>query len=384
MRPYEQADLQVPFGGPAQLPAAARPRGQAPQGQGASPLAGYGGPEVSLDPRFQRGAETAVPNSAEAFQGNAGVPMETAYGGAELQLPERLRNAGSKGPGGYTPEVAPALLARQEQASNASRRSAFLGASDSVAGLNAVRKQLSDEAAALGVDVSAGGPIPSIRFLEAEIAKRRGGGGFGSAPGVATPESSGGGQVLQLSQQPLAAAQPFLPPAGEKASGGLERAAIGRGFSPRQDMTMRPYEQADMQVAFGGPAQMPSEAPRAVVDAYMRDALANKVRQSMPPLNEVAPWQTGGINIAAPRTEPGRDAMLAAFAAQGEKHPSTPGEGLGMLMAGTAAGTRNGQSKPGNSYLLGHVDPKLLPPLGSSGLRISGGGFFQNPGNFYG
>jgi hypothetical protein len=53
------------------------------------------------------------------------------------------------------------------------RRAAFLGASDSMAGLKAVRGVLGDELRNLGGDPAAGGPIPSIRFLEGEIAKRR-------------------------------------------------------------------------------------------------------------------------------------------------------------------------------------------------------------------
>lgn len=231
------------------------------------------------------------------------------------------------------------------------RRAAFLGAADSMSGLKAVRSLLADEAKAQGADISAGGAIPSIRFLESEIAKRQ--------PTVRempiAEVSDNDRQVFQQMQFPdnpiTRVSEAVVPdwPGAQKAAG-----------------------------------QQPSGAARAVVDAYMRDELAKKVRQSMPPLNEVAPWQTGGISITAPRTDPGRDAMLAAFAAKGEQPPSTPGEAFGRLAASAPLGGRNGQFKQGNSYVLGHVDPRLLPPLGSSGLRISGSGFSQNPGNFYG
>lgn len=413
--PRAQAPALPPRAAASQAPAAARP---------AAPPAA----RLAAAPAQRPQAAPAAPQQVAAAQQNAvPVPAMTpmnwdptsggvddgraGFGASSRGMP--LAGLGGAQPlaGGPNTEGLGAD-SRYEPDLATRRRAAFLGASDSMGGLKAVRSLLADEARAQGADISAGGAIPSIRFLENEIAKRQPttrevpiaevsendraalqamqfpGNPITQVSQVSLPARAGSQEAIagQMAPDQLKTAygskQPMVP--GWNGGQQLPAGAVAQRFQRGRDMSSRPYEQADMQVAFGGPAQMPSEAPRAVVDAYMRDALANKVRQSMPPLNEVAPWQTGGINIAAPRTEPGRDAMLAAFAAQGEKHPSTPGEGLGMLMAGTAAGTRNGQSKPGNSYLLGHVDPKLLPPLGSSGLRISGGGFFQNPGNFYG
>ena len=275
------------------------------------------------------------------------------------------------------------------------RRAAFLNASDSMSGLKAVRSLLADEARAQGADISAGGAIPSIRFLENEIAKRQ-----PMVRDISIAEASENDrqvfQQMQFPDNPItrvsevtvpAWGQPSTPagpvPIGQLPAG--DRAVFRQMQFPGQPIT---------QVMRGGTAgapvnqpaatPLPSGAGRAVIDAYMRDELANKVRQSTPPLSEVAPWQTASVNYAAPRTDPGRDGMLAAFAAKGEKPPSTPGEAFGRLAAAAPLGGRGGQFKEGNSFRLGHVDPRLLRPMGSSGLRISGSAYLENPGNFYG
>lgn len=296
------------------------------------------------------------------------------------------------------------------------RRQAFLGASDSMSGLRAVRSLLADEAKAQGADISGGGSIPSIRFLEREIAKRQ--------PTVnQTPiadVSDNDRAVLQQMQFPgnpitqvSQARVPDFPGSTDTADGGWGtpgltqdqlRAALkgdlkldlgfkvtpaagqtawgqhgASGFRPERDMTMRPYGEQGMQTAFGGAARPPSEAARATVNAWLQDALAERIRNNPEnqPLNQVADWQMRPVPITAPKTDPGRDAKLAAFAAQGEQPPTTQGDAFLALAAGGPLGSTAGLWKQGNTVNLGHLDPSQLPRLNSR-IHIS------NPGNFFG
>jgi hypothetical protein len=118
-------------------------------------------------------------------------------------------------------------------------------------------------------------------------------------------------------------------------------------------------------------------------DYLQSDTFKGRVRAMAEPIKDVAKWQLNGLSTPAPRTDPGRDGMLAAFAAQGEAAPTTAGEAVLAAGASNAFGTRGGQFKPGNTVNLGQLDPRQLPPLGRGNERRSNNyGAYNNPGNW--
>jgi hypothetical protein len=117
------------------------------------------------------------------------------------------------------------------------------------------------------------------------------------------------------------------------------------------------------QVALAPPLAPPGGLPQGTLNDYLHsDAFTKKLRASDQPLNEIAQWQLTQQPITAPREDPGRDAMHAAFAAQGETPPTTAGQAVLAAGAGSAFGTRSGQFLPGATMNLPQLDPNKLPP----------------------
>ena len=254
---------------------------------------------------------------------------------------------------------------------NARRRSAFLNSSDSISGLKAVRGLLSEQAAARGADLAGGGSIPSIKFLEAQLAKNP-----AKAQATKTADLSEADQAawkqMAFDNQPITQVIQGAAGAVNEAPATGTPALEGGGLSPSQIA----------KVGFEAQEQVvPSGAPRAAVNGYMQTALKGKLQATQQPLDQVAQWQLTPQPITAPRVAPGREAMLAAFAARREKPPSTEGEALLAVGASNPYGTRNGQFKPGNTVNLGFADPSQLPPLNSTG-HYSGVSYGSNPGNY--
>jgi hypothetical protein len=300
-------------------------------------------------------ASGVVQSIAGSFPSTPAMPpMETAQVGVDGS------GLSSPAPVGSTAGEATGAV-RSAQDLELARRSAFLNGSDSMAGLKAMRGVLSDEVKARGGSLEEGGPIPSIKFLEAQLAKLQ--------PKTAAAESGRSG--LGQAAPPRQATHAFLGGAGDEGPATGTPAVEGGGLNPSQIA----------QVGHGAqtPDLAPSGAARAGVNAYLQsDVFKSKIRGSDTPLNEIARWQlTPGV-ITAPRTDPGREARLAAFAAQKESAPQTEAEALLAVGASNPYGTRNGQFKPGNTLNLGFVDPSQLPPLNSSG-HYSG----VNPGNYF-
>jgi hypothetical protein len=238
------------------------------------------------------------------------------------------------------------------------RRRAFLDGSDSMSGLKAMRGVLADELTARGGGdaLAKGGAIPSVKFLEAQIAKQGPAAGLGydgNRNWTASNDKAGEEATLRAMAGSPAGANPAGAGPGEIAA---------TGFSSNVPQLAAP----------GG-------LPQKAINDYMQTALRGKVSAAAQPLSEIADWQLTTQPIPALRQDPGRDAALAAFAARGERPPTTPGEAVLAAGAGNAFGTRGGQFKPGNTLNLGHLDPEQLPPLNSSGY-YSG----YNPGNFFG
>lgn len=245
---------------------------------------------------------------------------------------------------------------RSDDELEAARRAAFLGGSDSMAGLKAMRGLLSDEARNRGIDLKDGGPIPSIRFLEQKLAGAR------RAPDTANVLRDN----AQFPERPEFAGVPSVDT-------DANRSAIGDALTA-QPLSDRPVD---------------SRLAASAVNAYLQsDQFKQKVRASQQPAWWPASWQSAPVAITAPRQEPGREAMLAAFGALGEQPLTTPGEAVLAVGAGNAFGTRGGQFKPGNTVNLGEIPKDKLPPRNSTG-HYSGAAIgdlrgyqFNNPGNF--
>lgn len=268
------------------------------------------------------------------------------------------------------PGAAPAAAGVMDDAQlNQRRRSAFLDAKDSMSGLAAVRGLLSEQAQARGADLSGGGPIPSVRFLEAQLAKTPARQSITKTADLPEADQQVWGQMA-FENQPITQVVQGAGGAVMEPPATATPAVSGGGLAPEQIA----------QAGFAAQEQIiPSGAPRAAVNGYMQSALKEKLRATQQPLNEVAQWQLTPQPIQAPRTEPGREAALAAFAARREQPPTTEGMGLLAAGAGNAFGTRGGQFKPGNTVNLGFVDASKLPPLNSAGFYA---GVRLNPGNF--
>lgn len=234
------------------------------------------------------------------------------------------------------------------------RRRAFLDGSDSMAGLKAARQVLSDEVTARGGDVSGGGSVPSMKFLEAQLAK------LGPAPGIQYGKD-GRWEVPNNAAGEAATRQAMAFAAPETMAKAAPAAIAEQAFDPQAP-----------QLAPSG------NLPQAAVNAWMQTGLREKLQATQLPFDQVAQWQVTPQPIPALRQDPGREQMLAAFAAKGEQAPTTEGEALLAVGAGNVFGSRSGQFKPGNTVNLGFVNPESLPPLNSSG-HYSG----YNPGNYF-
>ena len=275
---------------PPQTPQGQTPQGQTPQGQ--TPQG-----RTTTDPGWFTGPAK--------FEQNPAVTISSEQGGPEAF---NKREAG----GGRTAEEL-----------EIARRRAFLDGKDSMAGLKAVRNVLSEEVTGRGGDLSGGGSIPSIRFLEQQLAQ--------------LPAKGSGMDTAKITEQAFAKETPQL----------------------------------------AAPLAPSGNLPQATVNEWLQNGLSQKLRASAQPLNEIAQWQLTPQPIPALRQEAGREAMLAAFAAKGEPAPTTEGEAFLAVGAGNVLGSRSGQFKPGNTVNLGFLDASQLPPLNNSG-HYSG----FNPGNY--
>jgi hypothetical protein len=256
---------------------------------------------------------------------------------------------------------------------NQRRRSAFLDASDSMSGLKAVRGLLGEQAQARGADISGGGAIPSVRFLEGQLAKHPAQAAAKPMQDLSAADQKAWGQMA-FEGQPITSVLQGASGAVAKVPSTGTPALEGGGLSPSQ-IAGQSFAAATPELA--PQAVIPSGAPRAAVNAYMQTALKGKLQNAQQPLDQIAQWQVTPQPITAPRTDPGREAKLAAFAAQRETPPTTEGEALLAAGASNPFGTRGGLFKPGNTVNLGFADPSKLPPLNSTG-HYSG----ANPGNY--
>lgn len=250
---------------------------------------------------------------------------------------------------------------------NQRRRRAFLDGKDSMSGLAAVRGLLGEQAQARGADISGGGAIPAVRFLEAQLAKHPAKNKTVAVKDLPEADQKVWGQMA-FKDQPITQVLQGAGGAVAEAPATGTPALEGGGLSPGQIA----------RVGFDAPEPVvPSGAPRAAVNGYMQTALKGRLQASQQPLDEIAQWQLTPQPIQAPRTDPGREARLAAFAARRETPPTTESEAVLAAGAGNPFGTRGGQFKPGNTVNLGFFDAKALPPLNSTG-HYSG----ANPGNY--
>jgi len=324
----------------------------------------------TLPPAPQQVATASPPPSVPQPAGvasleNAGAVLKGLSGSfgttprIAQDAPMAVDTGGLPGPGSSLGTATDAVAGggakwRSQEDLDLARRRAFLDGKDSMAGMKAVRGLLADEVTTRGGDVSAGGAIPSVSFLEGQLAK------LGPARGIKTNEK---GEWTVGNDK-----------AGEDAT--LQAMAFdaqpgaGRGASPTE-IARTSLDSATPQLAPSG------NLPQAAVNEWMQTALRGKVSAGQQPLDQVATWQVTPQPIPGLRQDPGRDAALAAFAHQREAAPTSPGEALLAVGAGNAYGTRAGQFKPGNTMNLGFLDPRQLKPLNSDG-HYSG----YNPGNF--
>ena len=329
---------------------------------------------------------------------------------------------------GAAPGTAPAVAGsnpgqwRTQEDLDLARRRAFLDSSDSAAGVKAVRGLLSDEARNRGIDISGGGSIPAIRFLEQELAKSNANrnGQTSTAPvgnlpaagqevwkqmafdgqpitqvtGTQVPANGVGGQqpVLQVSPEQRQAIQAAGDAAGRVAfapGAVMPQAKYGSGAVPS---LVAPPANAN-EIANAGNAAgnraFGSRGQQVTMNNYMQGWVADNARASQVPLDRPVSWQNAQMSITAPRQEPGREGMLAAFGALGEQPPTTPGEAVLAVGAGNAYGTRGGQFKPGNTVNLGEIPADKLPPRNSTGYysgaaigELRGYNWGGNPGNY--
>lgn len=284
------------------------------------------------------------------------LSQDAVFAAATPEQQQRLEmNPASSG--GNRLEQALSGIQPVEQDLETRRRRAFLDGSDSMSGLKAMRGVLADELTARGGGdaLAKGGAIPSVKFLEAQIAKQ------GPAPGLGYD----GNRNWTASNDKAGEEATLRAMAADPA------AATSTGAGPGEIATTG-FSGATPQLA------APGGLPQKAINDYMQTALRGKVSAGAQPLSEIADWQVTPQPIPALRMDTGREAALAAFAARGERAPTTPGEAVLAAGAGNAFGTRGGQFKPGNTLNLGHLDPEQLPPLNSSGY-YSG----YNPGNFF-
>ena len=330
---------------PAQPPAAQPPAAQPPAG--AANLNNASAVVSGLQDRF--GTQPLVAENPSFSVGETPQLQQTA---ANLTATPAARHGG---------------VVMGDDELNARRRSAFLNSSDSISGLKAVRGLLSEQAAARGADLAGGGSIPSIKFLEAQLAKHPAKNSTVAVKDL--PESE-----QQVWSQMAFEGQPITQVI--QGAGGVVNDAPATGTPALEGGGLSPSQIA--KVGFEAQEQVvPSGAPRAAVNGFMQTALKGKLQATQQPLDQIAQWQLTPQPITAPRVDPGREAMLAAFAARGEKPPTTEGEAVLAAGASNPFGTRGGQFKPGNTVNLGFADPSQLPPLNSTG-HYSG----VNPGNY--
>jgi hypothetical protein len=231
------------------------------------------------------------------------------------------------------------------------RRRAFLDSKDSMAGMRAVRGVLSDEVTRRG-GTPAAANVASVRGLEGQLAKlgpAKGLGYDGQGNWTASDDAAGEAATLQ--------AMAFTPGTVSNDAAGDAAVLQSMAFAPSGNL------------------------PQATANNYLQsDQFKNRVRSLDQPLNEVAPWQMTAQTITAPRQDPGREGMLAAYAARREAPPTTEGEAVLAIGAANPMGTRAGQFKPGNTVNLGHIDPTKLKPRNSTGYYSDP---YGNPGNLF-
>jgi hypothetical protein len=242
------------------------------------------------------------------------------------------------------------------------RRRAFLDSKDSMAGMRAVRGVLADEVTRRG-GTPAAANVASVRGLEGQLAKLGPAKGLGyDEQGNWTASDDAAGVAATL--QAMAFAPDQAPAVGSGGTWTVSDDAAG--------------EAATLQAMAFAPS---GNLPQATANNFLQsEQFKNKVRSLDQPLNEVAPWQIKAQAITAPRQDPSRDGMLAAYAARGEAPPTTEGEAILAVGAANPMGTRAGQFKPGNTVNLGHIDPTKLKPRNSTGYYSDP---YGNPGNLF-
>ena len=231
------------------------------------------------------------------------------------------------------------------------RRRAFLDSKDSMAGMRAVRGVLSDEVTRRG-GTPAAANVATVRGLEGQLAKLGPAKGLGyDERGNWTASDDAAGEAATLQ------AMAFTPGTVSNDAAGDAAVLQSMAFAPSGNL------------------------PQATANNYLQsDQFKNRVRSLDQPLNEVAPWQMTPQAITAPRQDPGREGMLAAYAARREAPPTTEGEAVLAIGAANPMGTRAGQFKPGNTVNLGHIDPTKLKPRNSTGYYSDP---YGNPGNLF-
>lgn len=265
---------------------------------------------------------------------------------------------------------------RTQEDLDLARRRAVLDSDDSAAGVKAVRGLLMDEARNRGIDISGGGSIPAIKFLEQQLAKSNANRN-GQSPAVSLPAEQR--QAIETAGD-AAGKVAFAPGAV------MPQANYGSGAVPS---LVAPPANANEIANAGNAAGARAFAPQAVMDTYVQTIVAERARAGQDPPGQTASWQSAPVSIMAPRQEPGREAMLAAYAALGEKPLTTPGEAVLAVGASNAYGTRGGQFKPGNTVNLGEIPADKLPPRNSTGYYsgaaigdLRGYNWGGNPGNY--
>lgn len=225
----------------------------------------------------------------------------------------------------------------------AARRSAFLGAKDSMAGIKAVQSLMGEELARRGVEAPDG--RPSIRYLEGMLAKHPAKGITTDGQGRWTvPDSAAGSQATLAAMQFLPAAAPAqLPASGVPAP------------------TQPPLTNAELAAS---PASAPSllgSNARERMDAFMRHATGLKGQLSAAPLSQPASLEPPQP-VAVPSNGRGQAAMAAAAAA-GVELPPSPTQNAAFARP---IGSRDGQGKRGATRpipQLSFEETMKLPPL---------------------
>jgi hypothetical protein len=282
---------------------------------------------AASDEAFQKGAAAA----AEGLQQS---PLRPGDGGA-LPNVGQPQAAAAAAAGGRAP--------MSDDALEAARRQAFMGATDSAMGAKAVRQLLFDEARARGLQTGSDANKHSIGNLTQLLASKPSG----------------------------AAAQDSIRPVPAVTENGTVVQPFGDGRDPKFSVDAK---------GLGGPGG-DGMVPRAeqrwpslseVVDGYMtsENGLRGKLAanpENQVPLDRPAAWENA--NFTVDRGTGVDENALAALASSG----LAPDPSRGQEVAAALAGNYGGNQSLQGLYNLGYVDPDKLPPAYSRGLTMPSG-----------